>query len=222
MFPGGEDEHLDALEDEVLEKMEWLSAPSRTHLSETQILRAGPFRRSPIWIHTPARTQDPGIYQFRPAGLCNYLTMRRLVPDFPLKTIWLLPEYVGGAGHCLTHLWIPASHMLVFYLCPLRIYGAHCSEGQDLEKPAGSYSAGNIAMQKLDSSSPGSAMGGRMSKPRPLLDSVMQGIADNPGGEGGLGKFLIPESSLLDREIGDMERISYSWKKALIERRDRY
>ena len=223
MFSGGEEEHrLEALEDEILEKMEWLSAPSRTHLAESQILRAGPFRTSPIWIHSPLRTQDPGIYLFRPAGLCNYLTLRRLVPDFELKTIWLLPEYVGGAGHSLTHLYIPARQMLVFYLCPLRIYAEHSSDGMELEKPAGSYSAGMIPIQRLESMDNAKRIpAGRMKKPRPLLDSVFQSIADSDPRQT-LGKFLIPESSLLDREIADMELTSYSWKKALIERRNRY
>tara|TARA_B100001939_G_scaffold310222_1_gene292007 strand:+ start:50406 stop:51071 length:666 start_codon:yes stop_codon:yes gene_type:complete len=221
MYPGGEEENIDALEDEILEKMEWLSAPSRTHLAESQILRAGPFRRSPIWIHSPVRTQDPGIYLFRPAGLCNYLTVRRLVPEFQLKTIWLLPEFVGGAGHSLTHLWIPERHMLVFYLCPLRIYGSSTPD-QDLEKPAGSYSAGNIPMQRLETLRSGQVPAGRMKQPRPLLDSVMSSIAEKPGVEHGLGKFLIPDSALTTRELADMERVSDSWKKALIERRNRY
>ena len=220
MYSGGEEEHIDALEDEILEKMEWLSAPSRTHLAESQILRAGPFRKSPIWIHSPVRTQDPGISLFRPAGLCNYLTVRRLVPEFDLKSIWLLPEFVGGAGHSLTHLWIPERKMLVFYLCPLRIYGAHTAE--ELEKPAGSFSAGNIPIQKMGSPLlSGPAPAGRMKRARPLLDSVMESIAEEPM-HSNLGKFLIPEGILADREISDMERISDSWKKALIERRNRY
>ncbi|MBI41123.1 MAG: hypothetical protein CMF59_16115 [Leptospiraceae bacterium] len=201
--------------------MEWLSAPSRTHLAESQILRAGPFRRSPIWIHSPIRTQDPGIYLFRPAGLCNYLTVRRLVPDFQLKTIWLLPEFVGGAGHSLTHLWIPERQMLVFYLCPLRIYGSTSGE-QELEKPAGSYSVGNIPMQRLETIRNGQIPAGRMKQPRPLLDSVLGSIGEKPEVEHGLGKFLIPDSVLSPRELADMERISDSWKKALIERRNRY
>ncbi|MEQ8351432.1 MAG: hypothetical protein RH862_08110 [Leptospiraceae bacterium] len=221
MYSGGEEEYIDSLEDEILEKMTWLSAPSRTHLAESQILRAGPFRKSPIWIHSPVRTQDPGIYQFRPAGLCNYLTVRRLVPDFNLKAIWLLPEFVGGAGHSLTHLWIPERQMLVFYLCPLRIYGSSTKE-QELEKPAGSYSAGNIPMQRLETLRSGQLPAGRMKQPRPLLDSVLESIAENPGAEAGLSKFLISDSALTDRELADMERISYSWKRALIERRNRY
>ena len=212
---GDEDYSLESLEDEILEKMDWLNAPSRTHLAESQILRAGPFRQRPIWIHAPLRRQDPGIYLFRPAGLCNYLTMRRMVPEFRLRTIWLLPEFVHGAGHSITHLWIPEKEMLVFYLCPLRIYGSN--QASELEKPAGSYSAGNIPLSRLESQRLDSSPGGRMRSARPFLESVFQTTKERQSAD--IGKFLLPDAALTEREIQDMERISDQWKREWYQRR---
>ncbi len=94
----------------------------------TRILRSGAWKRNRVEIHSAVSSRGPYLPDgrssdvlFSPDNLAHELSQCRVPPPETLRNIVIMPEVAAGAGHLLTHLFLPSPGILGIYLHPLRL-----------------------------------------------------------------------------------------------------
>lgn len=94
----------------------------------TRILRAGAWKKRPVEIHAAMSPDGRSVSDTRgnevllsADRLAHELSRCRTAPPAHLRKIIIMPESAAGAGHLLTHLFLPRTGILGIYLHPLRL-----------------------------------------------------------------------------------------------------